>query len=196
MTKICFGGSFNPIHVGHLMVARAVAEARGFDRIVLVPSAQPPHKPNAADLAGSRARLRMCQIVTEGDSLFEVCDFEILRDGPSYTLDTARQLKNAGWQQVAWLIGADMVQILPQWHRPLELLKEVRFFIAERPGYEIEWAGLPVEFQSLRQNVVRAPLFEISASQIRERVKRGHSIRYMVPPEVERYIFDQKLYQK
>lgn len=196
MTKICFGGSFNPIHGGHLMVARAVAEAKGVDRIVLMPSAQPPHKPNPADLAGSRARLRMCQIVAECDPLFEVCDFEILREGPSYTLDTARQLKNTGWAEVAWLIGADMVQILPQWHRPVELLREVKFFIAQRPGYEIDWAGLPGEFQSLRENVVAAPLMEISASQIRQRVKSGHSIRYMVPPEVERYIFDQKLYEK
>jgi nicotinate-nucleotide adenylyltransferase len=196
MTKICFGGSFNPIHVGHLMVARAVAEAKGFDRIVLVPSAQPPHKPSPADLAGSQHRLKMCQLVTECDPLFEVSDFEILRHGPSYTVDTVRQLKNAGWTGVAWLIGADMVQILPQWHQPLQLLEEVQFYIAQRPGYEIDWSALPAEFQSLRQNVVPAPLIEISASQIRQRVKKGHSIRYMVPPEVERYIFDQKLYEK
>lgn len=196
MTKICFGGSFNPIHVGHLMVARAVAEARGFSKIVLVPSAQPPHKPNPADLAGSQDRLHMCQIVTASDPLFEVSDVEILRTGPSYTLDTATQLKQQGWDNIFWLIGADMLQLLPKWHRPSDLMREVTFVIAKRPGYEIDWASIPAEFQILRQNVTPAPLIEISASQIRQRVKTGHSIRYMVPPEVERYIFDQNLYQK
>jgi len=196
MTKICFGGSFNPIHVGHLMVARAVAEAKGFDRIVLVPSAQPPHKPDSADLAGSRDRLRMCQIVTASDPLFEVSDVEILRNGPSYTIDTVAHLKQQGWGQVFWLIGADMLQLLPKWHRPTDLMREVTFIIAQRPGYPIDWNSIPAEFQTLRQNVVPAPLIEISASQIRQRIKTGHSIRYMVSAEVERYIFDQNLYQK
>lgn len=196
MTKICFGGSFNPVHVGHLMVARAVAEAQGFSKIVLVPSAQPPHKPDFADLAGSRERLRMCQIVTESDPLFEVSDLEVLRSGPSYTIDTVRQLRDEGWDKVFWMIGADMLQILPKWHRPSELMREVTFIIAQRPGYEIDWESIPPEFQILRQNVTPAPLIEISASQIRERVKAGHSIRYMVPSEVERYIFDQNLYRK
>jgi len=196
MTKICFGGSFNPIHVGHLMVARAVAEAKGFDRIVLVPSAQPPHKPDSADLAGSRDRFKMCQIVTASDPLFEVSDVEILRNGPSYTLDTVTHLKQQGWDQLSWLIGADMLQLLPKWHRPTDLMREVTFIIAQRPGYPIDWNSIPAEFQTLRQNVVPAPLIEISASQIRQRIKTGHSIRYMVPPEVERYIFDQNLYQK
>ncbi len=196
MTKICFGGSFNPIHVGHLMVARAVAEARGFSKIVLVPSAQPPHKPNPADLAGSQDRLNMCQIVTASDPLFGVSDAEIERIGPSYTIDTVSHLKQQGWEKVFWLIGADMLQLLPKWHRPTDLMREVTFIIAQRPGYEIDWASVPPEFQILRQNVTPAPLIEISASKIRERVKAGHSIRYMVPPEVERYIFDQNLYQK
>jgi len=196
MTKICFGGSFNPIHVGHLMVARAIAEVRGFEKVVLVPSAQPPHKPNPADLAGSRDRLRMCQIVTETDPLFEVEDLELRRQGPSFTIDTVSELKRKGWPQVAWLIGADMVQILPTWHEPEALLQQVQFIIAQRPGYEIDWASLPAEFQILRQNVVRAPLLEISASQIRNRLKVGHSIRYLVTPEVERYIFQKNLYQK
>lgn len=196
MTKICFGGSFNPIHIGHLMVARAIAEAKGFTKVVLVPTAQPPHKPNPADLAGSYHRLAMCQIVSHSDPLFEVEDLELHRQGPSYTLDTARELKGRGWPEVAWLIGADMVHILPQWHLPAELLKEVRFAIAQRPGYEIDWEGLPGEFQMLRQQVVRAPLLEISATEIRTRVGEGKSVRYLVTPEVEGYIREQGLYQR
>jgi nicotinate-nucleotide adenylyltransferase len=89
-----------------------------------------------------------------------------------------------------------MVQILPQWHRPLDLLREITFIIAQRPGYEIDWQQLPEPYQRLRENVVEAPLIEISATQIRQRVMAGHSIRYMVPPGVERYIFEEKLYTK
>lgn len=194
MTKLWFGGSFNPIHAGHLLVARAVAEAGGFDRVVLVPSAQPPHKPETADLADARHRLGMCQAVTRHDPLFEVDDRELRRHGPSYTIDTVRALKQGGAGSVSWLIGADMLQILPQWHRAEELLAEVNFVIAQRPGYAADWSALPQPFQSLRSKVVPAPLLEISASDIRRRLKEGRSIRYLVPPEVERYILSHKLY--
>jgi nicotinate-nucleotide adenylyltransferase len=194
MTKLWFGGSFNPIHVGHLLVARAIAESGGFDRVVLIPSAQPPHKPGTADLADARHRLGMCQAVTRHDPLFEVDDLELRRTGPSYSIDTIRELKQGGDGAISWLIGADMLQILPQWHRAEELLGEVEFVIAQRPGYAVDWAALPHAFQSLRPKVVTAPLLEISASDIRRRVREGQSIRYLVPPEVERYIFSHKLY--
>jgi nicotinate-nucleotide adenylyltransferase len=194
MTKLWFGGSFNPIHIGHLVVARAIAEAKGFDRIVLVPSAQPPHKPQAADLADARHRLAMCQAVAHWDSLFEVESLELGRAGPSYTLDTVRELRRGGADRISWLIGADMLQILPQWHRAEELLHEVDFVIARRPGYDIDWAALPDPFQVLRPNVVTAPLLDVSASDIRRRIRAGRPIRYLVPPEVETYLFDHDVY--
>src|SRR5215212_5550265 len=102
MTMLCFGGSFNPLHVGHLLVARAVAEAGGFERVVLVPSGQPPHKPGAADLADAADRAAMCQAVAKGDAFFEVETFEVDRAEPSYTLDTVRELRRRGWDQVSW----------------------------------------------------------------------------------------------
>lgn len=194
MTKIFFGGSFNPVHIGHLVIARAIAEAKGFAKVVLVPSAQPPHKAETADLAGSQQRLKMCQIVATCDYLFNVADLELNRSGPSYTLETARLLKE-GEGEVAWLIGADMLQILPKWHRPMDLLQEVRFIIAQRPGYTIDWETLPPEFSVLRKDVVQAPLLEISATEIRRRVAEGKSIRYLVTPEVEQYIQEQGLYR-
>ncbi len=194
MTKLCFGGSFNPIHVGHLVVARAVAEAKGFNRVLLVPSGRPPHKGDAADLADGCHRLKMCHLVSQSDSLFEVDGLELKRSGPSFTLDTVRALKSRGWPEVVWLIGADMVPSLPQWHRPVELLKEVKLLIARRPGEEIDWNLLPAEFRVLEKEVVTAPLLDISASGIRRRVREGKSVRYLVSPEVERYIFDQRLY--
>jgi nicotinate-nucleotide adenylyltransferase len=194
MTRLCFGGSFNPLHVGHLLIARAVAESRNFQQVVLIPSAQPPHKPTTYDLAESCHRLEMCQAVSHGDPLFQVESLELERTGPSYTIDTARELARRGWGRVSWLIGADMLQILPKWHKPQDLLREVDFVIARRPGSVIDWDALPPEFGVLQGNVVEAPLIEISATDIRRRVREGRPIRYLVPPEVERYIRDHHLY--
>ena len=196
MTKLCFGGSFNPIHVGHLLVARAVAEALRFERVVLIPSAHPPHKPRAADLAESCHRLEMCQAVSRADPFFEVDSLELHRAGPSYTIDSVRELAGRGMSTpVSWLIGADMLQILPKWHRPADLLREVRFVIARRPGSVIDWLSLPPEFRHLEANVVEAPLMQVSATEIRRRLAQGRSIRYLVPPEVEQYIDEHRLYR-
>src|SRR5215210_7294765 len=97
MRTLCFGGSFNPIHHGHLLCARAVAEREGFDRVELIPSAQPPHKAGTAfDMAPAEDRLAMCRLAIEGTKLFAVNDIELRRSGPSYTVDTARQLKAQG----------------------------------------------------------------------------------------------------
>jgi nicotinate-nucleotide adenylyltransferase len=194
MTKLCFGGSFNPLHTGHLLVARAVAEAAGFERVVLVPSAQPPHKPNAADLATAAHRLGMCQAVAKCDPFFEIETLELERSGPSYTIDSARELKRRGWPKVPWLIGADMVQILPKWHQATDLLDEVDFVIAQRPGFDIDWQSLPEPFRLLKRQIVLAPSVQISASEIRRRIGEGKPIRYLVPPEVEQYIADHRLY--
>jgi nicotinate-nucleotide adenylyltransferase len=195
MTKLCMGGSFNPIHIGHLIVARTIAEAKGFAKIILIPSAQPPHKPASADLADPAHRLAMCQLVSHSDPLFETDALELDRAGPSYTLDTALEFRRRGWSEIHWLIGADMLQILPKWHRYEELLKQVTFWIAQRPGYEINWQNLTPSVQALRANVVCAPLVDISATDIRQRAREGRSLRYLVPAEVERYIFEQHLYK-
>jgi nicotinate-nucleotide adenylyltransferase len=163
--------------------------------VVLIPSARPPHKAEAAELAEACHRLRMCQVVSQCDPFFEVEDLELTREGPSYTIDTARTLKQRGWREIAWLIGADMVPFLSTWHRADQLLREVNFLIAQRPGHAIDWAALPPAFQSLQANVVRAPLLEISASEIRQRVREGKSIRYFVPDEIDRYISEHGLYR-
>src|SRR5688500_16988195 len=139
MRRLCFGGSFNPIHHAHLICARAVAEKAGFDRIVLIPSAQPPHKPSTAQMAPPTDRLAMCRLAASHQpELFEVDDLELSRSGESFTLDTARQLKARGWQAVNWLIGGDMLLYLPKWHEPEKLLQEVNFFIMARPGWSID----------------------------------------------------------
>src|SRR5438874_10001193 len=114
MPTLCFGGSFNPIHNGHLICAQAVAQKAGYDRVLVIPSAQPPHKPTA-DLASATDRLAMCKLAVQGRDLFEISDIETRRAGPSYTLDTARELRRAGLNDIHWLIGADMLLYLPKW---------------------------------------------------------------------------------
>src|SRR5947209_979886 len=122
MATLYFGGSFNPIHHGHLICSRAIAEARSFNRVCLMPSARPPHKQNAVNMAGSADRLAMCRLAIAEDRLFEVDDLELKRDGPSYTIETVRELARTTTEKVNWLIGADMLLFLPHWHRPDDLL--------------------------------------------------------------------------
>ena len=192
---LCFGGSFNPIHHGHLISARAAAEAAGFGRVALIPSGQPPHKPGHVTLAAPEHRLAMCRVAVEGDPLFTVEDLELQRSGLSYTVETARELKKRGWPQVHWLVGADMLMSLPAWHEPLQLLREVHFVVVARPGWSFQWDTLPEAYRHLRNNVVPAPLLEISGSLLRSRVAAGKPISYFTPPAVCRYIRDHHLYQ-
>jgi nicotinate-nucleotide adenylyltransferase len=195
MRKLCFGGSFNPVHHGHLICARAVAEAKGFDQVVLIPSALPPHKLHATELAGPEHRLAMCRLAVAGDPAFDVSDLELTRPGPSYTIDTALELRRRGWDRIAWLIGADMVPILPKWHRPDELLREVDLVVMARPGWSLDWSALPQPYQRLADQVVEAPLIDISATMIRRRVAAGRPIRYLAPHPVIDYIDAQGLYR-
>jgi nicotinate-nucleotide adenylyltransferase len=191
---LCFGGSFNPIHHGHLIAARAVAESAGFSKVLLIPSSQPPHKLNNADIADAKHRLAMCRLAVAGDPLFEVSDIELLREGPSYTIDTVRELKRMGWREIHWLIGADMVEILPKWRQPQDLLAEMNFVVLARPGWSLNGDLLPAEYRQLIKNVVDAPLLQISATEIRSRVRVGRSIAYLVPDGVREYIENHSLY--
>jgi nicotinate-nucleotide adenylyltransferase len=200
---IClFGGTFDPVHHGHLIVARAVAEAKGFARVTLVPANNPPHKPPPQ--ASAADRIAMLKLAIEGDDLFDLCDLELDRPGPSYTLDTLMALRQR-WGQATlhWVIGADMLGELGQWHRISEVLALANLLVADRPAH-VPRAAHP----SLRETVVlrpvpkvpgevlHTPLVDISSSDIRRRVQQGQSIRYLVPPAVERYIAEHGLYRQ
>ena len=199
MKTLCLGGSFNPIHHGHLICARSVAEIAGFEKILLIPSGQPPHKTQATDLAEASDRLNMCKLAigsaaATSSVFFDVSDIEIARPGPSYTIDTVRQMYKLGISPIHWLIGGDMLNFLPNWHQPAALLKEVQFLIMARPGVAIEWDKLSAEFIPLKKNLVEAPRIDISSSDIRRRVQTGLSIDYLTPPAVVDYITARNLY--
>jgi nicotinate-nucleotide adenylyltransferase len=195
MARLWFGGSFNPIHHGHLICARTVAEVRGFEKVVLVPTYQPPHKLLGPQIATPEDRLAMCRLAVQGSSLFGADDLELRRGGPSFTIDTVRELKRRGESEVHWLIGADMVQILPQWHEPEALLAETRFVLMARPGWSFDWNRLPPPYRSLCEQVVTTPLIEISATGIRNRVAAGQSVNYLLPEAVVKYIEQRGLYR-
>ena len=199
MPSLYFGGSFNPIHHGHLRCAEAVANTVGYDRVVLVPSARPPHKPDNPELASPQHRLAMCQLAVaergRRKPRFEVSDLETRRSGPSYTIDTAQELRSQGNAEVHWLIGADMLMSLPRWHRPLDLLREVHFVVTARPGWTIDWTALPPEYRHLKEQVVAAPVVDISSTDIRRRVRQNLPIDDLVPASVARYIAEHHLYR-
>jgi nicotinate-nucleotide adenylyltransferase len=198
-----FGGTFDPVHHGHLIVARAVAERLGFGCITLIPANHPPHKPPAH--ASAADRLAMLKLAVKGDKLFDVCDLEIKRKGASYTLDTLQALrKQAGEGTLHWLIGVDSLADLPHWHRVEEVLELARILVAARPmeGARAEdaLAGLASKLDDrhirrLRDSLLPTPLIDISSTDIRRRVRAGQPIRYLLPDAVARYIADHRLYQ-
>lgn len=202
MRVLCFGGSFNPIHLGHLAVSRSVARTKAFDRVRLIVSADPPHKPRQTgrpvDLAAAEDRLAMCRLAVADDPLFQVDDLELHRTGPSYTLDTVRELRRRDGlspnEPIYWLIGADSVSQLPTWHKARKLVNEVEFVVVARPGFRFDWGSLPDAFQKLERAVVEAPLVDISATEIRRRVSAGESIEGLTPEAVATYIREHRLY--
>lgn len=192
---LCFGGSFNPIHNAHLRCCEEVAKFRRCSQALLIPSSVPPHKLGHIDMAEAGARMTMCRIAAAGNPQFSVSDIELRRSGPSYTIDTVRQLKAQGHQRIEWLIGADMLAILPQWHLAQDLIREAAILILARPGFDLKWDSLPPDFQFLQQNVVPGPLIDISATDIRNRIKLGQEIDDLVPPGVASYIREHGLYR-
>ena len=197
-----FGGSFNPIHHGHLIVAGAIREQMGLDRVVFVPAARPPHKA-AKELAPSEDRWRMVRLAIEGEPGFGACDRELRRAGPSYTIDTVLAVRQEEGPQttVYWIVGGDWIPELPSWHRASELVDACRIVTVGRPGWDsaafASLRGFLSESQIARlsADVARAPLIEISSTEIRKRVAAGHSIRYLVPESVRGHIESRGLYR-
>lgn len=193
-----FGGSFNPVHTGHLVMAQDAADHYGLHKVIWVPAAQPPHKPSLAPAAD---RLEMLRLAVQGDARFEVSEEEIARGGVSYTVDTLKRLQERyAAARLHLIIGGDTLRELHTWKDILTILELVQVVTVARPGFAAEkmdpaLLGLPEPWpHRLLANVVTGHLVEISASDIRQRIQRGQSIRYLVPEAVERYIQNRRLY--
>lgn len=183
-----FGGSFNPIHHAHLIVATHVAEALKLDRVLLMPTAISPLKQKDA-LAPARDRWAMLKLAVRGNPLLEPSDAEIRRGGVSYTIDTLRALRRPARDRLFLILGSDAARLLPRWKQIDEVRRRARIVLVARPGQTVR-LRMPKEYI-----VVEAPLLDISGTGIRDRIRKGRSIRYLVPDAVERYIRLKGLYR-
>ena len=196
------GGSFDPIHAGHLSIAREVRERLDLERMVFVPAGQPPHKLDKR-LTGAEHRLAMVRLAIAGHPHLTVSRVDMDRPGPCYSVDTVRLLRDrfrSAWgaeTQIYFTIGADSLIELPTWYQPRELLRLCTVVAVGRPGYDVDPGELerllpgapPVLYLTLNTPV------DASSTGIRQRVAEGRSIRGLVPKAVERYIEQYGLYQ-
>ena len=184
-----FGGSFDPVHLGHLLVAQAAREELSLGRLSFIPAAQSPFKPGR-EPAPAAARLRWLRLALAGEAAYEVDDQEVRRGGVSYTIDTVRGYAERFPQaELFYLIGADHVAKLPQWRAAEELARLVEFVVIPRPGQQAVSAPGPFRLRYLRG----IPL-GVSSSLVRERVKAGQAIRHLVPPAVAEAVGQEGYY--
>ena len=189
-----FGGTFDPVHFGHLILAETVRSAENLDRLVFLPANQPPHKLEHA-LTPSRHRLAMLNLAVENNPAIKISDYEIQTGGISYTIDTLDALlKSAEFRndQLYPIIGQDSLAEFHTWKDPERIVTQYQVLCVRRPDVETEQISSEIA-SSVR--IVAAPLISISSSEIRQRIKMGKSIRFWVPEKVESYINQQGLYQ-
>lgn len=184
------GGTFDPIHTGHLLAAEQAREQAGLDEIWFMPTHIPPHK-DRVGLTEARHRLRMVELAVADHPAFRACDLELRREGPSYTVDTVELLlQNHPDCQFSFIIGGDMVSILPKWHRIDELVRMIRFIGLSRPGTQLDMSAYETYVR-----FVEMPAWDLSSTLVRKKAAQGKSIRYLVHPSVERYIKEWGLYE-
>ena len=194
------GGTFDPPHIGHLWLATLAADALGLDRVLLMPSARPPHKrdrpvSNAAD------RVMMTRLAITGDHLLDVSLIEMERPGPSYTVDSLEELHAAhgGAASLVLVMAADSLAEIDGWREPDRLLELAEWAVGPRPGSPLpDRAALRARFGAAeaRIHLLDGPSLDLSSSEIRRRVAAGRSIRYLVPRAVEELIIDRGLYRR
>lgn len=193
-----YGGTFNPIHNGHIHLAQQFAQRLALDRVLLIPTNVPPHK-RAPDLAPAEHRLAMCEIATPG-GLLEVSDMEMKRRGKSYTCETLRQLKEQNPEDELYLLmGEDMFLTVQNWYKPETIYSLAVLCAAPRGNGGT--AGLREQAQKLEQAGAKTVVCDIrflpvSSTMVREAVKKGESIETLVPPAVAEYIRKNKLYSR
>lgn len=196
------GGTFDPIHLGHLAIAEATREALDLQRVLFLPAGRPPHKPRAV-VASVEDRVAMIELAIAGNRAFVLSRIDVDRDGPSYTADSVDLIatveRAAGREpDLALIMSAETFAGLPDWHEPARLLGACRIAVVPREGHpapDPAWIEAHFPGQADRIIGLGGPRLEISSSQIRERVAAGRSIRGLVPEAVERYIADHGLYQ-
>ena len=191
------GGTFDPIHLGHLVVANEVLNMYKLDEIIFIPAGIPPHKIGIS--ASSWDRYLMVTMATMSNDKFKVSDIEIKNPGKSYTLNTLRELTNLyADTEFYFITGTDAVIDLPNWHEPEEILSLCKFIAVSRPGISKEKVEKKIIEIKNKFNgdieLLQVPMLQISSTDIRDRFKRGIPAKYMLPESVEQYIIKNHLY--
>lgn len=192
--NIClFGGTFDPPHIGHLIIAESILSDLDIDKIIFIPSSIPPHKP-LHSYSSASSRVEMLQISIKGTPAFQISDIELNRPGASYSVDTIKQIKSQmslSKEELYFVIGSDSLVEFQTWKNPHEILSLAQVIIAPRPSFTKDM----VKPEFLEQvQFLDTPQIDISSSMIRERVREKKSIRYYVIPEVLEYIQEKRLY--
>jgi nicotinate-nucleotide adenylyltransferase len=190
MSKIgIFGGTFDPIHLGHLITAQSVKELRDLEKIIFIPAFISPHK-SSAKTSSPEDRLNMIKLAVDGISFFDYSDIEVKKGGVSFTVDTLREL-NKKYSELEFIIGYDNIFTFHTWKEPDEIFELAKIIVLKRKSSH------PPQFEDkyYKQAVfVQTRGIEISATDIRERVKNGMPINFLVPPAVMEYIYKHNLY--
>lgn len=198
---LLFGGTFDPVHLGHTTVAQAAVEYIGAERIIFIPAKRSPLK-SAVPRASDMDRLKMLSLAVEGREKYEVSDYEINMPAPSYTVDTVRHFQSFYGDEIVlyWLVGADSIDDLVYWYRITELIDACKIAMMYRAAYEKPdftkyksvWGNDRVE--KLQKNVIPTPLVDISSTQVRTRLASGEDVAQMLDVSVLSYIIEHRLY--
>ncbi len=192
------GGTFNPPHLGHLLLGQEAYVALDLDEVVLIPAGEPPHKPEDEE-PGAEHRLALCRAAVQGDPRLTVSDVESRREGPSYTADTLRELSaQSPDTELHLILGGDAAAGLPWWREPEQVLLHATLAVAERAGAGRRGIEQALELipARVRINFFSMPTMDISSTLVRERVREGRPLRYLVPDAVAQYISEHGLYRE
>ncbi|RKU26023.1 nicotinic acid mononucleotide adenylyltransferase [Candidatus Poribacteria bacterium] len=187
------GGTFNPIHYAHLISAEQVREGLNYDKILFVPAARPPHK-SQPDMVSAEHRYQMVKLATAQNPYFDVSRIELDRNGPSYTIQTIKVLRQTLKEitDLAWIIGADSLIEYKIWKDFDDVLKLCTLVVTTRPNYDLEQVPLEIRNQI---TIFRITGSDISATEIRNRIRKKLSVRYLIPEVVVNYINEHHLFQ-
>ena len=192
------GGTFDPIHYGHLVIAEDARVYLKLEKVLFIPAHEPPHKPKGTYSAFGH-RVRMTELAIADNPHLAISLVEASRTGPSYSVDTLQQLRAELGPSVElyFVVGMDSLTHFLSWHKPADLLRLCRLVVAERSGFRANLAALTQALPELAQRVelIDTPELSISSTDLQRRVQRGLSIRYQTPPQVERYIYEHGLYR-
>lgn len=196
------GGTFDPIHIGHLVAAEEVRAQLGLDRVVFVPAGLPPHK-LTDDVSSVDHRLAMVKLAIVSNPYFTVSRVDIDRFGPCYTVDTIELLRDewgqaAGDVELYFILGSDSLADIVTWHKPERLIRLCRLAVMERPGYRVDMDELERLLPGITSRVhfINSPQLDISSTDIQKRVRQGLPIKYQVPEAVADYIYQHELYTR